>query len=214
MFQISTAVGPVQAADGSTPVLRAGRLGELFVSDSVGKYYELCRRGQLFSASLQAPTALGTALTATAVTFTLYNPAGSGVNVVPLQCGIVFDTLEATTANALKLVYAANVNTAAAAPTATTSIASGIQSGLLGGGAGQAKVFTAATLPAAPTVVRVFPLSVQPFTTATNTSGLAGIDYIDGAFSLAQNTAVTIQELATTTGNSGIISMLWAEIPV
>jgi hypothetical protein len=204
-------VGPQVVADGSQVNTRLGRLGELFISDSVGKYYELCRRGQIFSAAMQAGASLGTALTSTAVTLTLYNPAGSGVNLVLLQCGVNMTTVPVV-AEVNTLVYAGNVNTAAAAPSTVTAAV--IQSGLLGGAAGQGKAYTAATLPAAPVVVRTFPLAwSNVVTTEGYVGGLGVMDYVDGALSLAQNTAVTIQQIAGTTA-SGIVFMTWAEIPV
>lgn len=203
-------VGPQTKADGTVTQPRLGRLAEVLTGDSVGKYYELCRRGQIFAASMQAGAALGTALTATAVTFTLYNPSGSGVNLVLLQCALALTvppTVTVAVANAY--VYAVNVNTAAAAPTSVTPLT--VQSGLLGGGSGQGKAYSAATLPAAPVVARVHPLG-QSNQTAVGDANTALVDYVDGALCLAQNTTVTLQGIGV--ASSGLISMVWAEIPV
>ena len=204
--------GDVTVSDGAPRELRLGSKGELFTSESVGKYYEIAKRGQLFHASMQAGSALGVALTATAVTLTLYNPSTSTVNLAVLQCGISITTQQVTTATVENIVYAANVDPSAAIPATTTSAT--IRPGLLGLNAGQGKAFTAATLPAAPVVVRPFPLAAfMQITTQIAQPNLAAIDNIDGAISLAPNTCLTIQGLATTTGVSGIVSFTWAELP-
>ena len=205
--------GIVRASDGTVNPARAGRFGELICGDTVGKYFELAKQGQLFCASMQGGTTLGTVLQNTAVTFTLYNPSASGVLVSLLECSISFTALQVTTTTIETLVYAANLNTAAAIPTATTALT--VRSALLGAGSGQAQAFSAATLPATPVVIRVFPLNAFcTVTTQLAESSLSATDKIDGAIVLQPNTAVTIQELATTTSASGIISMLWAEIPL
>jgi hypothetical protein len=207
---IEGVVGAQIKADGSVTQPRLGRLAEVLTGDSLGKYYELCRRGQIFMASMQAGASLGTALTATAVTVTLYNPLGSGINVALLQCAVALTvppTVTVATANLY--VYAGNVNTAAAIPSTVTALT--IQSGLLGGGVGQAKAYSAATLPATPVVVRIFPFG-QSNQTAVGDGPTAAVDYVDGALCLQQNTAVTLQSIGA--ANSGIVSMTWAEIPV
>jgi hypothetical protein len=48
--------------------------------------------------------------------------------------------------------------------------------------------------------------------TAAGDAELAETDYVDGSLCLGQNTAVTLQGIATAA--SGIISLVWAEIPV
>lgn len=202
--------GIVQAQDGAVNPARADRFGDIVTQDAVGKFYEIARQGRIFVAAMQAGASLGTALTATAVTVTLYNPSGSGVNLSLIQCAIAVTT-EATVAAGAKtvLVYAANVNTAAAAPTATTALT--VRGALLGGPAGQGQAYSAATLPAVPVIVRVHPLGLNN-QTAAGDAMLAMTDNVEGALSLAPNTAVTIQGIAT--ASSGIISVVWAEIPV
>jgi hypothetical protein len=204
--------GIQQSQDGAVNPARAGRFNELIGGEAVGKYYEIARQGRIFCASMQAGASLGTALTATAVTFTLYNPSASGVNLSLLQCGVCLST-EVVNAETGILVYAANVDPSAAIPSATTPLT--VRPALLGASANSAgRAFSAATLPATPVVVRVFPLAHnQVATTATSLSGLAAVDYVDGALALAPNTAVTIQQIKTT-ADSGIVSMVWAEIPV
>src|SRR5207253_9341136 len=135
-MQVQGQTGPQVNPDGSAPNIRVGRLGELVCADSLGKYYELSRRNQLFMGAMQAGAALGTALTATAVTLTLYNPLGSQVNLAILQCTIALTTLQtASTTVESAFVYAASLGlSTGAGPTATTPAK--IYSGLLSVGTG------------------------------------------------------------------------------
>ena len=206
--------GMIQAGDGSVNVIRAGRFGEVITGEAVGKYYELSKQGRIFCASMQAGAVLGTALTTAAVTVTLYNPTGSGVNLSWLQTAIAFTALQVTTSTLETLVYAANTDPTFAIPTGMTQLTA--RPALIGAPyTSQGRAFSAATTPAAPVVIRIFPLTAYcTVTTQLAESGLAATDYVDGAIVLAPNTACTIQELATTTQATGIISIVWAEIPV
>lgn len=203
--------GLAQIGDGVTAPLRLGKFREMITGMMAGQYFELARQGRLFMASMQAGASLGTALTATAVTFTLYNPPGSGVYVSLLQCGVTITT-EATVAVGAKavLVYAANVNPAAAVPASVTELV--VRPGLLGGpSSNMARAYSAATLPAIPVVVRTHPTAFNN-QTAVGDSPLSQMDHVNGSICLMPNAAVTIQGIAT--ASSGIISMVWGEIPV
>ena len=215
-------VGAQTLGDGSLAAPRLGKIGELFTGEGVGKYYELARRGQLFSASMQASAGLGTALTATAVTLSLYNPLSSGVNLAMLQCTITLGgaVQQTTTQTSQAYVYAANVGPLVTAPASNTAaiIVPGVLTNngsiAAGTGGGIGRCYTATTLPAVGIVVRLHPFSVNQAITTAGASAANGIDYIDGALVLGQGTIVTLQGIATTTGNNGIVSFVWAEIPV
>lgn len=199
-------VGPSPSALGSHQPLRIGAQAEIVAQDAHGRYHEAALRGQLYSAAMQAGAALGTALTATAVTLTLYNPAGSGVNLSIIRGDLAITTAAAGSA---ALVWAANFNPVAAPPSAVTPLASGARGYPLGNNASpRAQVYSAATLPAAPSVVRV--LATCPATGANMNAVLA--DIVDGALLIGPNTAVTLQNIGTTM--SGIVSICWEEIPI
>ena len=204
MSLLDIKVGPIPAAFGAIgEQLRAGSMGQLVVADAHGRYYEAASRGNLYAASMQAGAALGTALTATAVTLTLYNPLGSGVLVSLLSCSVAVTTAPA---GAASYVYAANVVTNTAVPSSTTSaLISGMPLG--NASVGKAACYTAATLPAAPRVIRVHSSIL-----ATGSTGIMfAQDEVAGAIVLGENSAVTLQGL--TTASSGIVSFLWEEIP-
>ena len=210
-----TRVGSQDVADGAIVPLRSGRYGDLFTNSGMGRFYALAKQGKLFCASMQAAANFGTALTATAVTITLYNPSSSGVDLVLLatdfQMGSVGQT---TTTNAPIVVYAANLDTSAAAPATNTAIT--VRNAFLGGSAGTGVVYSATTLPSAPIIVRVHPWAhvCQTGGTVVQSSQANGYDNVDGAIVLRPNTAVTLQGIATTTQIAGIASMLWAEITI
>src|SRR5436190_14795969 len=71
---------------------RVGATGALAVQHAHARFHEAVSRGKLFSASMQAGASLGTSLTATAVTLTLYNPAASGFWLSLLEVGIAITT--------------------------------------------------------------------------------------------------------------------------
>ena len=81
-------VGPY--ANGTQSQQRGGRQGDATVSELHGRYYEQTYAKQLFSMSLATPAAV-TAYTGGAAgtpMMAIYNPLGSGVNVIPLILGI------------------------------------------------------------------------------------------------------------------------------
>lgn len=212
-LSLEAQVGSRQVADGSENPIRSGRFGELIVSEATGRYYELSKQGRIFTAARQAGAAMGTALTLTAVTITLYNPSGSGVNLAILHTAVALTATQTTTATGSVIVYAANVDPAAAIPTTVTALT--VYPCLLGGSfASLGRAYSAATLPAAPVVVRVHPWGYNNFTTNAASGGSAAVDYVDGALCLAPGTAVTLQEIATTTTSTGIMSITWCEIPI
>lgn len=156
----------------------------------------------LFTASNQAGTALSTALSTTQTGFTLSNPFGSGKTLVLLQIRGAFTTAPAGIAS---VVLAANVNPNAAAVVHTTPLT--VRAANLGNGKGSvAFADGAATLPAAPVVVRALG---GPVATGS-VSQPQVVDNLEGALQVAPGCAVSINCL--TTAISGIFSVVWEEI--
>lgn len=200
---MQTKVGPTGPyADGSAiDYARAGRSGESVIAQAGGEYEEAASRGQLFCACNQAEVTFGTSLTATAVTFTLYNPVGSLVDLVLLHIGITVRT----SSTAGHLVLAANTNNSAAIPATNTELV--VRNCKLDASGGYGIAYSATTLPAAPVAIRA--LGFGPVT-ATATTGQIS-DNVNGAVVLGPNTAVTVQGI--TIVGTGIISMFWKERP-
>lgn len=202
-------VGPVIATDATINVQRADKTGASVVTDAHAKYQEAVLRGNVFHASMQAGASLGTALTATAVTLTLYNPSGSGKNLVLLECDVGITTGISAAGTAV-LVYAINVNQTAAAPTATT--AGVVRNCLLNSTTGVGVAYTAATLPAAPVIAKIQSAYRIIGATPVSEYGVIPNDIVDGKIILPPNTAVTIQSIGSAI--SGIVSFLWEEIAI
>lgn len=197
--------GPQVLSDGVNATARTGRTGEFNVSDAHSRYQEAVYRGNVFLASNQAGQALSTALSTTQTGFTLTNPSGSGKNLVVLDAVIALTTAPAGIST---LLWAANVNTVAAAVTQTTPLT--VRSALLGSSAtGVGLAASAVTLPAAPVVVRAVPGG--PVATGTTTSPFIR-DEIAGGLILTPGTALSLSTL--TTAISVICSMIWEEILV
>ena len=170
------------------------------------KYYNPVTRKKVWQATLQAGTALGTALTATAVTMTLYNPVGSTVRLILMQVRVAITGVQG--AGEDTYVLAANLDPTAAVPATVTPVTP--RNCLLGETAlPSGLVYSAATLPAVPEAVRVVGSSY--FATAVAMNEIAHFDDVDGAIVLAPNTAVTLQNIGI--GATGIVSMMWEEVP-
>lgn len=204
MPQVSGQSGPQTLSDGAQPGgLRVSRTGELNTSDAHGRYQEAVYRGNVFLASTQAGQALSTALSTTQTGFTLTNPAGSGKNLVVLGAQIALTTAPAGIST---LLWAANVNVAAAAVTQTTPLT--VRNALLGsGGNAVGLAASAVTLPAAPVVVRA--VGGGPVATGSVTAPFIS-DEIAGQIILAPGTAISLSSL--TTAISALVSVVWEEI--
>ena len=74
--------------DGSQPVILAGKAGEIITTELHGKYYTQCYRGSVFAGSQAVAGAVVPIYTNTTQQCGLWNPAGSGVNLVPIKLNI------------------------------------------------------------------------------------------------------------------------------
>jgi len=156
----------------------------------------------VFVASNQAGQALSTALSTTQTGFTLTNPVGSGMNLLILQTTVAITSAPAGIAT---IVYAANTNPVAAAVTQVTALT--VRSAKLGSSQQPVGLAaSAATLPAAPVVVR----GVGGPVASGSVSQTYILDDVQGALVLTPGTAVSINCL--TTAISAIVSMTWQEV--
>lgn len=206
-------VGPRLVAPGSENPLRSARSGALVTTDAHGRYAEAIRAGNCYYAT-SVGASLGTALTATGVTLTLYNPQNSQTYLSLLHVGVAITTPPAAAAVGA-LVLAANVNPIAAVP-GTNTLAANWGNALLGAtpGRGVGQPYTATTLPAAPITVRN--LGGWAFVgTAASSTGFGIVnDEVAGLIMLAPNTAVTVQGILSASSWTGTVSMVWEEIPI
>jgi|SRR5579864_173073 len=210
MVSVDAIVGAILRAKGALATsFRLTKTGAMAVLDAHARFMEAVENGNCYFASMQAGASLGTALTATAVTLTIYNPAGSGVNLVIMEASVGITTGLAAAGTSV-LVYAVNNNLNAAAPTATTNAI--ITNALLNNLTGKGKAFTAATLSAVPTVAKI--LWSNRLIGATPVTEIAGVyvDQVDGKIIIPQGACLTIQGIGTAI--SGILSVMWEEVAV
>jgi hypothetical protein len=194
-------VGPtVPQSDGAVITSpRIDRFGSSRFALYAADYEEMASRGEVMYAANQSVVTWGTALTATAVTFTLYNPLGSPVDLVLLNVGLTI----VTSSTAGSIVLAANVNNAAAVPATNTALT--VRNAKLDGSAGFGIAYSVTTLPAAPVAIRT--LAFGPVTATASTGQIN--DDVKGSIILGPNTAVTVQGI--TIVGTGLVSMCWRE---
>lgn len=173
--------------------------GEVLASELHGKWYAAARRGQVF---IGATAAAGTTIpvsSATAATFTLYNPIGSGVNLelITYRMAIAAATL---VVSPILLGIARGLTVG---PTGLTALTSG--PALIGGGGGAlGKLYSVATIVA---TTEFFPMF--------NVSAVAGvlsncIYQFDGEIMLAPGSLVHVCGTAAQ-ASAAAQGFTWAE---
>lgn len=198
-------------ADGSQPIAPLGKYGELLLSELHGKYYTHTYRGRMFAASQATTAVLIAPAAATLASFALYNPIGSGVNLVLVRFEMWVQTDPGTP---IVGGYGLYVNTVVQAA-ATTGTALTTQSCLLGSGVSSKGVaFTSATCPSNPVYWRAVANKQTGASTTIPYMPTFFIDF-DGTAIMAPNTTVSLQQDAGDTTNSkACCTMVWYEAPV
>lgn len=200
-------VGQNLAADGVAMPDRAGRMGDMIISELQGRYYEQASRGNLFHAFaiVTAPVIFSTAAGTGGPL--IWNPQNSGKNVsiLAVTCAL---TVVTTVAAALGLTG----NTGqTSAPTATTAIDQR-SSGLIGGQASVATPYRVGT----PTNAGNFFFPLLQLHTGALTVDNLGLGWIDvgGAIVCPPGAWVSLAASATATTTVAQLGMMYAEIPV
>lgn len=218
MATIQGQVGPITTnqslASGTIATMRLGNMGEQIQSQLHPGLYEATYRRAFFTASMQAVLATAT-IAGLSVSTTgapvIYNPIGSGVNVVLSKVGVGFALQPAT-----QVIYGlATGYNASTAPSGTlTSLTP--KSRFVGVGAtplAQVYCSAAITLPTVPTVDVVFGTVGQGAIT-TSQQGAGGIFEIDGGIVLPPGGYAIIWTHAIMLASSLIASYSWEEVPI
>lgn len=197
-------VGPPASkiSDATVRTSRLGQDGASVVQEGHSRYTEpTIRKNTYTCADLGGtPVATQAGLSATTPALTLWNPAGSGVNLIVNTATVGFTTLSGTTTFVLGV--STGVQTA---PTATTT--GQVMNNLIGNGASPlGQCYRVATLNAAPLMARV--IGSQGGGTNTGTSML--IDHVDGELAIAPGELLTIQTL--TSAATIVASFSWEEL--
>lgn len=167
----------------------------------------LNREGKMFSAanvSSKNFIAVTTAMTG----LLLYNPLGSGKNLLIADIGFVWVTAPAAVHNLGVGFYF----TGAAVPTSLTAIGSGVLAADGSGGRGDsvASAYDAATLAAAPVVQRWIGGAV--YGSGVGESPYSILDKVDGALMVKPGSVLALAAVTTTL--AGMAHITWAELPV
>ena len=192
---------PANRASGNPNALVL-QLGELGVSEVLPRLMALGWSGQIYSAANQAAQAVSAALATTYTGIGIYNPVGSGVNLVPLRVKFALSVAPAAPAT-IGLIgsYAATGGVTAQ----TTKLVP--QNGIVGNTAtGKAIPLAAATI-TTPTWIEHL---VDGFTAAALPSP-APTSILDGSILIAPGGFLAVGALTAITG---LGSIYWAEIPV
>ena len=185
-----------------------GNLAELSVMQSRALFYDAVMGGKVYGVAAQAGITTQAGLSATTPALTLYNPAGSGKNLVIWYCGATFTV--AFTAAAVVYV-ALNTNAAAAAVTGTLSTA---HRNLKAGTAADcvAQPLLAATLPAAPIGISVLGSGLTGAITTVPQIQILERWY-HGSIILTPNTALSIQTSTASGTTATFCEYIWEETP-
>lgn len=166
------------------------------------------RLGQVYTAANVAAKSV-IAVTTAMTGVILYNPAGSGKNLIIADVGWVWTTTPAAVHNLGLATAAPNLT----APSSVTAIGSGVRLANGSGNAGNSVTlaYDAATLPVAPVACRWFGGAAFSGTAAT-TGPFSILDHVDGALMIVPGGVMTF--CAVTTTMVGMGSVTWIEVPI
>lgn len=185
---------------GSAPA-RGDSFGNLAVQQASGQYRDAVLRGTVFGAANQTSKTIGTTLTATMVTFALYNPTTSGKNLVVLDWAWTPISVTVTAGSA---VIAINPDTLQAAP--ATNTAETIRNMLLGSAVtSAAAVYNTSTIAAAPVAL----IGLGFAQTGVGIESALRVP-VQGALILGPNTVASSQ--GVTISLLGLGSAIWEEV--
>lgn len=219
MYGAVGAPSTTSAADSTNLPVLQGKQSELIVNELHGKYYTSAYRSNVFWASAAVTGIITTAFSnGTYVGLLLWNPQGSGKNLVPIRAtqGRI---LAATTVCAFGHSYLLNAGSgvATAAPisaftaiTATRGPAN--NPGLTGQGSSVALVGGGATFTTALAWGRA-----NGFAAGTETTAIVEQAYVedfDGNLIIPPGTLMAVFAASAAQGGTWVPSVLWEEIPV
>lgn len=164
------------------------------------------KAGQMFTAAnVAAKSVVAVSTTATGVI--LYNPVGSNKMLYIVDGSWAWTTAPGAVHNIGWASMAPNIT----APSSLTAIGSGVLTCQGFGNAGNsvARAYDAATLPAAPVMLRIF--GGAAYGSGVSESPYSIIDYVDGALAVPAGGAIVFA--AVTTTMVGLGSITWVEVP-
>ena len=185
---------------GTATQLPAGKHAELFTSSLHGRWFAAASMGRLFAGMSLIAGVTIPVNTATAATFTLFNPLGSGVTVELASLDIGWPAAAASVVGTIL----GSVSTQT--PTSVTSGGSTVPMPVGVGGVAQANLYTAATIVAITTHIPLITPS-----TVTDTMNPAHVEF-EGKVCLNPGGLITLTSTPVQTAVS-LPCFIWAEWP-
>lgn len=189
---------------GSQGPLRGGNTAEAIVSKYLPDYSQIAFDGNSYGAANQAAQAITVGLAAVYTGIGLYNPAGSGVILVPISVKYALSVAPAAIAT---LGLMAALVAKPSDITLTTKL--NVQSTQIGSGrTGQGVPFSSVTFATVPTWIDEL---IDGFTAAALPAPQNGPIDLRGKWALYPGSAMAIGALTAVTGLGAIV---WAEVPL
>lgn len=225
----STSVGQpgAQSAGAVAKNLYADMFGGLKISFSGMRFYELNRMGLLYTVGSQdnalvAANAVSTLTSSAQPIIGLFNPLGSGVDLVLLKTSLLLTTIGGTAVNPLGFFY--TCGTAAANPISTGTANGGINCKTLLKAGSQATTFTggATALTGLVTSLSVLaPVGIPPVinavgpATAISLPQYRTVDMVEGAIIVKQGQFLGVQNGTDVSLHASNVSasFTWGELP-
>lgn len=213
----SAGIPSASLSDNSTPDALAGRAGESISAQLHGKYYTQTYRGNVFIGTTATAGVVLPVFSNTAHTFGLWNPAGSGKNLVPIRFSLGFVN---TTAAAGNIVYAftpVNVGSSIGTPVSAFTQITPINAFLGSSNVPVGRFSNVITLSAAaaPTII-LKTSGMSQFVTTTSTAtetGWSQFEDFDGTLIIPPGIMFVVGgNIAPLSTNDAAIS--WEEVPV
>jgi len=207
-FEIAGTVGLRALQDGAQAGLRLARDGSWVVRHAGAAFQEAVERGRVFAVANQAGVTSQAGLSATTPVLTLWNPAGSGVNLCVWYVGANFSVAFAAAA---AVFVAVGTNPVAAAVTGTLTTA---HRNLKLGAAAQMNAIPllAATLPAAPVAVGILGAGLTG--AITTVPGMSPYErWYSGALVLTPGTNLSLQTSTASGASAMFCEYAWEEVP-
>jgi hypothetical protein len=190
-----------------------GRTGEQLVADARPRFYDMVKRGNVYMAANTAAGAL-TVVNASATGLILFNPPGSGKNLVLMRLCVALQSLPAGAAG---LVLVGGNQAALPATTWTALTTSGSVNGVLPaflrGTTNGSVAMAASAANAIPTVIQRWIGGGAAATVAASTTWTPQIvDQIDGEIVMGPGSIIALESVTTaiTVG----ASLTWEEVPI
>ena len=208
--------GNISATDGSLVTQLGGKAGEGIIAELHGKYFTQTYRGNCFIGATASAGVIPPLPTATAQTFALWNPAGSGKLLVPIKVSIGLVTVGVVTAHfCWSYLLNAGSNIGTAAPVSAHTLVAPVNAYLSGPGVASAMRFAPATMTTLATAY-LRPIGVSNFMATTPTAANMFwqlTEYYDGDMIVGPGTVVAIANNIGAVATYGI-AVTWEEVPI